>query len=388
VVDGLAINWGLDVIGASFGFNANLPISGEINSFPRVFPRLEGENTHIEEEGQGMGWGTYLEAEIGPFAGVKVVPGFRFDLFELQHSYNVSATPRLAVRYDLFPGTTLKAAYGVYEAMSQPETRLKNLGNPSLWPQRSRHHIVGVEQQLTPAIKVDFQLFYNRKNQLVVPSSRILSVEGGVVELEQYSNDGIGGAYGAELMARHELSKNLFGWISYTLMRSEARTKPKQPWQLTSFDQTHILTVVGQYKVPWHLPFREWGRLGRLPRGLLWNTGWAILSGDWSFGARFRLVSGNPDTPIVSATHDLDTDTFSPKSGGLNTSRLPTFHQLDLRVDYKMAFDNLLVNLYLDAINVYNRKNAETMAWDYRYRESVPLALLPFLPVMGMSAEF
>jgi len=388
VMDGLSLNAGIDVQGGAYALAAELPISGELSAFPRITPRLEGGGIKLKNSGGGVAYGTFVEAEIGPFAGLKVVPGFRLDVYEFEGRFNVSPMPRIAVRYEVMPGTTLKGAYGVYEQLSEPQTRIASTGNPRLWPERSRHHILGMEQRLTNKINVDFQVFYNRRNQLVVDSNRIESVNGGQVDLEVYSNDGIGASYGAEILLRHDLGKNFFGWIAYTLMRSEQRNKPKQNTFVTQYDQTHILTLVGQYKVPFHVPFREWSRTGRLPRGLWWNTGWAILSGDWSVGGRLRVVTGNPDTPVVSAVYDVDTDSFVSKSGGFRTTRLPTFHQLDIRVDYKMAFDNILVNTYVDFINVYNRPNAEFRAWDYRYRNSAWLALLPFIPVMGMSAEF
>lgn len=387
VFDGLNLNAGLDLAAGDYDFNLEIPIAGELATFPRIFPRISGKSS-LDAGGSGANWGAYTEAEMGPFAGLKVVSGVRADLYEFEHQMQWSLSPRLAVRYEIFPWTTLKGAYGVYEKMSGEETRMEGVGNPKLWPERSRHHIVGIEQKLTPIINVDFQLFYNRRDNLAVQSNRIMGVDNGTVDLEFYSNEGIGNSYGAELLLRHELSKNFFGWIAYTLSRSESKDKPKLPWLVGGFDQTHILTVVAQYKVPWHMPFREWSRTGKLPRGLWWNTGWAILSGDWSFGGRFRLVSGNPTTTYTFAMHDLDQESFIPRSGERRGTRLPMFHQLDLRVDYKMAFDNFIVNLYVDGMNVYNRKNAEFMAWDYRYRNSVPLALLPFIPVFGLSAEF
>ena len=243
------------------------------------------------------------------------------------------------------------------------------------WPRRPPCGMV--QHKLTPFLNLDVQLFYNRRSELVVESNRILAVNNGVVQLENYANDGRGQSYGAEILLRHELTKNFFGWIAYTIVARDL-----EPGRLPPPDVTLSIAGLGPCT---DNPDRS---LQRLPRGAFWNTGWAALSGDWSIGGRFRLVSGNPTTPYTTATHDLDTNAFVPKSGGINSARLPTFHQLDIRVDYKMAFDSFLVNLYVDLINAYNRKNAEALLWDFRYRESAPLALLPFLPVVGLAAEF
>jgi TonB family protein len=39
-----------------------------------------------------------------------------------------------------------------------------------------------------------------------------------------------------------------FGWISYTLSRSERHDVPSEPLSLFQFDQTHVLTLLGNYK--------------------------------------------------------------------------------------------------------------------------------------------
>src|SRR6185295_17855927 len=103
---------------------------------------------------------------------------------------------RVTARYEIFPGTTIKAAYGVYEKLGDPQTSSRSAGNPRLVPERSRHHVIGIEHKLTPFLNVDFQLFYNQKSELVVQSDRVLAVNAGVVDLEKYSNDGRGNAYG------------------------------------------------------------------------------------------------------------------------------------------------------------------------------------------------
>ena len=111
------------------------------------------------------------------------------------------------------------------------------------------------------------------------------------------------------------------------------------------------------------------------------------MSGDVSLGGRFRLTSGNPATIYVDSYRDLDSEQYLGKAAG-GESRLPTFHQLDLRVDYKVAFDSWLLGTYLDVINVYNQHNPEFLIWDYRYKTSTPVSIIPLLPVAGVKAEF
>ena len=108
----------------------------------------------------------------------------------------------------------------------------------------------------------------------------------------------------------------------------------------------------------------------------------------FSVGAAFRLVSGSPQTPIIGAVYDADSDDYLGLSGPTNSDRLPTFHQLDLRVDKTFTFRKWQLMVYLDIKNVYNRRNAEFVRYNFDYTERTYLYGLPFLPNIGILAEF
>jgi hypothetical protein len=68
--------------------------------------------------------------------------------------------------------------------------------------------------------------------------------------------------------------------------------------------------------------------------------------------------------------------------------RLPTFSQLDLRVERTFTFDVWTLGLYVDVQNVFNAENAESFVYDYRFRQSAPVRGLPVLPVLGIRGRF
>ena len=85
---------------------------------------------------------------------------------------------------------------------------------------------------------------------------------------DQYNvNDGIGRVRGLEVLVRHAPIDRLFGWVSYTLSRSErcddvnadacARdfnfADDNSDWYLFDFDQTHIFTTVAGYTLPYEI---------------------------------------------------------------------------------------------------------------------------------------
>ena len=136
-------------------------------------------------------------------------------------------------------------------------------------------------------------------------------------------------------------------------------TQLKPTWFPTDFDQTHNLIAVASYA---------------------WKT--------VRFGLRFRLVSGAPDTPRLEGVFDADEGTYACRTGAPNSTRKPTFHQLDFRVDKKWTFKAWEFGIYADLQNIYNAENREGTVYDYRCRTSVPIRGVPFFPNWGSEGCF
>jgi hypothetical protein len=201
--------------------------------------------------------------------------------------------------------------------------------------------------------------FYKDLYDLVVVTGNFVQRDGQAVP-ERKSNDGIGRIYGGEFMLRQALSKWFFGWISYTLMRSERKDCAACAWRLFDFDQTHVLIVaVHAY----------------LPKG-------------FEVGARYRYISGYPYTVAYGGWFDADADVYSPAQGAVNTGRLPAFNQLDLRVDKTFLFQRWVLKAYLDITNVTNNANVEVSQPNYDFTRRAALTGLPIIPSFGIRAEF
>ena len=69
-------------------------------------------------------------------------------------------------------------------------------------------------------------------------------------------------------------------------------------------------------------------------------------------------------------------------------SRLPMFEQLDLRVDKTWQFTHWKLGAYLDVMNVYNRGNVEGVSYSYNYTQQSTVNGIPFLPNLGLRADF
>ena len=105
--------------------------------------------------------------------------------------------------------------------------------------------------------------------------------------------------------------------------------------------------------------------------------------------ARFRVADGNPRTAVMGAIYDADGDAFfgipSPDKREL---RLPTFFQLDVRVDKKWVFERWILDCYLDLMNAPYYRNTEAIRQNYDSTQERPVYGLPIFPAFGVKGEF
>jgi len=362
--DMFTVNGGLDHDLGQATLDFNMPVPTDLHMFPApVFDYTQSQPWTSTMKGASQGY--WLEGVLTPGAGLTLVPGLRLDYFSLHKTQALALQPRLTARFEVHPGTTAKAAYGWYEKLPEEQYLIDSMGNPKLKPLRAQQFIAGLEQTLTDLINVDVQGFYTKRERLVSLSTRTVFADGKE-RPEYYNNDGSGRSYGLEVLLRHlaRQDSNFYGWIAYTLSRSLVRDHPGELEYPFAYDQTHILTVVGQWILPWGL----------------------------EAGFRFRLVSGNPYTPtdagVVSFDADLDRYAVDIGNVALNSSRMPNFEQLDVRIDKTWTFDLWTLGLFLEVINATNAKNVEGYSYDYRYRSKNATTLLPILPTIGVKGEF
>ena len=165
-----------------------------------------------------------------------------------------------------------------------------------------------------------------------------------------------------ELLLRYPPRERFFGWIAYSLSRAERRPTPEDEWVLFDLDQPHSLTILGSYK----------------------------FNRNITLGGRFRLISGDPYTPIERGVYDADFDFYAPVFGAENSDRLPLFHQLDLRIDKTYRKDTWSLALYFEVTNVYNNRSVEFDAsynFDFSQTQFQRVGL-PILPVLGLEGKF
>ena len=343
ITAGLVANVGIDAIYQPYDFALQLPPitrPGVPSGGPGQPPvRSSGSKSSFQP-------GAYVELEIVPWSGGRVVPGLRLDHDSETAHWDVS--PRVNLRQNVinsFPRTTLKGGAGLYLQPPSPLDAAPALGQTGLTSNRSAHYDIGFEQEFTRQIELSMDVFYKSFDRLVVPGA---------------GNAGSGAAYGVEWLLRYKPDDHFFGWVSYTLSRSERRDVLSEPLTRFQFDQTHVLAVVANYK----------------------------LGGGWQLGGRFRVTTGDLYTPVTTGAYNasvgsqLGVSAFPPYG-----ERLPTFHQFDIRIERTRTFSHWRLTTFFDIQNVYGANNPLGISYNYNYSKSTYTNGFPIFPIAGVRGE-
>jgi TonB family protein len=352
----LTLSSGLDVLVLPYRLDIQSPPRFRLNQIPDPF--LSRTLVRQDLNDWLLQPGGWLEATWQPWEPLKVVAGLRGDYeATLQRGW---LDPRLAVLWKVAERTTLTGAVGLYH--QPPDYRqgllTSTFGNPRLLPEGARHYALGVEQQFTEAISLNVQGYYK---DFFDQAQSAPTPGPGEQPGPPVLSTGTGRSYGVEILLRHQLTQNFFGWISYTLSRTErtfARTGGTTA--LSGLDQPHNLVALASYKLPQ----------------------------DFIVGARLRFSSGPLDTPIVGSVYDANGNYYFPLSGEPNSRRLPSFFQADVRIDKRFVYDQWMLSVYLDVQNATNQQNVEGTTNNYDYTQERYLYGLPILPSLGVRGEF
>ncbi len=371
LADMVALTFGVDLSGSS----AQVSRTGSLLIPPRegdvtVFGQAPAEGVNSDAWSAGVvDVAPYVTAsfDVGPLS---VSPGLRADGYLLQTSrqtprvgetpsigfeqFRGEIEPRVSTRLRVSSRYSLLGAAGVYSQSPDPADLSAVFGNPRLGPSTADHASLGQVLRITSTLSLETLGYYKSMSGLAArnPSSSPPLSEALLAE-------GIGRAYGVQLLLRQQLWDGFFGWVAYTISRSERRDPPGGSWRLFDYDQPHVLTVVASKEL-----------------------------GAWTGGVRLRYARGLPRTPVVGAFFDAKDDLYQPIFGPQNSIRLPDFWQLDLRVDRSFDLgDAGRLLLYVEGLNVANRANGEEFTYSVDFTRRGTITGLPAIAVVGARVD-
>jgi hypothetical protein len=307
----------------------------------------------------------FVETLWRPTSRWLVRPGVRADVYYDLDKTKPSVDPRLTLRYkladrdlpDVRPGSDdsaiwLKGAVGIYH---QPPRFVLPLPGFDLMPLKyglseSLQTSLGAEAPLANRFTVSlegyfaymnptiFDLTVNSQNVGTAGNTTLFPVTTAPAQttaqqiLDRLVAPATGRAYGVEALVRRQSKTGLYGWLSYTLSRSERFQNGA--WVPYDFDRTQLINLVA-------------GQL--LPR-------------NWDLGVRFQYQSGRPATT----------------TSGYNTARTNGYYRVDLRVDKRAVYRGWLLDFYVDLTNAALLPEEVTPGVSIRY----------VLPTVGLRARF
>lgn len=356
--DDLAVTWrpdvvthlGTDVIYTAYDYNV----------------QVAGYPASVLTDKEFSDLGTYASVDLKPLTSLLVTPGIRHDYYH--HLDKGRTSVRAALRWDYRAGRTLTASAGTYNQAPRPIGQSTDpvYGNPDLPPTTARHLTLGHEWQLDHGLSLKIEGYHNTQDH--VPA---FADTNNV----NFLPDARARMYGLEFMLRRQSGGRFFGWISYSVGRSQRRFArdpgrgadwTSDAWEPHDLDQTHHLEATGTWE------------LGR----------------NWSFGSRLQYVSGVPITPLLSYTDgqfefDADHGNYVPVEGRYLSSRVEPYFRADLRVDKKFIKRSSEWSLYLDVqnANYFAYNSPEGYTYNYDYSKRTPYGWI-FLPSVGVRAEF
>jgi outer membrane receptor protein involved in Fe transport len=191
--------------------------------------------------------------------------------------------------------------------------------------------------------------------------------------IEQVILNGEARAYGMEILFRKNEGR-LKGWLAYTLSKSEQRTPGRTSletginngeWYNTPFDKTHDISLTASYD----------------------------LNKKWKFSSNFIFQTGQPAT-FPNGQYEYN-GIVIPSYESRNSSRLPSYHRLDLSVNFnpnpeseKRFKGEWVFGIY----NVYNRRNAANITFRENRmsgtNEAVRLAIFGIVPSVSYNFKF
>jgi hypothetical protein len=289
----------------------------------------------------------YLEALWRPTPRWLIRPGVRADGYSDNTATRSGVDPRLTLRYklhdrdlpDVKPGTDdsgiwLKASAGIYH---QPPRFVLPLPGLDMMPLkygllRSYQTSLGAEIPFAQRFQLSFEGFFNYMdptlfdlsvnnatvgtagNAGLLPTSIITPPMDGQEFIDRLTKPQTGRAYGLEVLIRRQSKTGVFGWLSYTLSRSERYRDGR--WAAYDFDRIHLVNLVAG------LPLRR----------------------SWDIGVRWQYQSGKPTT--------INDDPTLPPGNGYNGGRGTGYLRFDLRVDKRAVWKKWLLDFYVDITNV------------------------------------
>ncbi len=287
----------------------------------------------------------YAKLKYSPSEKFILEPGVRINLYNV-YSDSIFPDLRFGMKYLLTEDRYINFSVGNYH---QFIATFQDDYNPTIldqWiavdntvdPAKSSQIVLGYEEYINDSYKLQVEGYYKDiKNLFTFEESRSTTDEAiSDTALSDIVTPSNGYAYGLELFAQ-KMSGRLSGWLAYTYSVSRKSMNSifydKNEEYYNSWDRTHSFSALGNYQI----------------------------SKKWDMNWKMSLQSGQAYTPIIGYYNQIlpesPDEVYRTIPGTRNSARYSPYSRLDLGFVYHTKFFGSKMDVYVQIINLFNRKN-------------------------------
>lgn len=266
---------------------------------------------------------SYASSMLNPLK--QLSPSFSIN-YAINEKLNVSGS---VARFNQLPSYTILGYRDNNNVLKNKENGLRYI--------QADHLVVGTSYLTKFDAKLSLEGFYKIYNYYPFSLNDSISLANlgsdfGIIGNEEVSSTSEGRSYGLEFLYQQKLFKGFYCLVAYTYVTSEFKTKFND-YAPSTWDSRNIVSITGgkRFKKGWEVGFRWW----------------------YSGGAPY--TPNNITTSSLTQVWDINNSALLDYDQ-LNQRRGSSYHQLNIRVDKRISFEKLSLNIYLDIQNVYNNK--------------------------------
>lgn len=292
--------------------------------------RPDAPSFNVNSSSKSGRLGGYIESQMRLTDKFFAITGLRSDYHTL--SKKVSFDPRLSIGYQVSQYNVFRSAVGLYHQYATPDNYLRAVDN-NLDPAEAIHYILGYEFNKEGDIVFRVEGYYKDYKNLVALDRNDFT----------YKSFGKGYAKGVDVFLKYKYQNKFTGWISYAYSDSKRLQYDATTETSSDYDITHNFSFTGNY-----------------------NVTDAI-----NVGLSYRISTGKPYTPVVSATFDPMENVYIPTYAEKNSDRFPTYQRVDLSFQYITAVFNRFCVMFVAFNNVFDEKNLYQYTYNFDYSKKI-----------------
>ncbi|KEO73425.1 TonB-dependent receptor [Anditalea andensis] len=357
------IRWGAMLIGHRFA--------------PGVYVSQDNQRPETREgaiQSDSRELSIYLEDDFSLGDRLKFNVGAHFSGFKADTRTYTFFQPRMAMRYLLDPGSSLKFSY---VQMAQFVHLLTNagLGLPTdLWvpstdrigPQESWQVAAGYFKNLGYGLEFSAEAYY-KNMEGVIEYQDGASFLNTSEDWQSKVTSGEGRSYGLEILLQKKSGRTT-GWIGYTLSKTERRFDDINygEWFPFRYDRRHDISVTAVHKLSERIDF----------------------SGTWVFGSGSFITVPEQryqhSISVIKDSNDGYADLYVDHFESRNNFQMRHYHRMDVGINFNKTKRWGERTWNVSVYNVYSRLNPFYMDISYNYEKERNMlrqfSLFPILP--------